>query len=90
MGQQQIDQQYYADRAMVERHMSNTASDPNIALIHKQLADRYEALAADIGQPRPKLTIAVGGRTSPQQCLPETDLRRNAKSGGLPLARRWP
>lgn len=61
MAHRQTDQQYYADRAMVERHMSNTASDPNIALIHKQLADRYEALAADVSQPRRKLTIAVGG-----------------------------
>ena len=43
---EQSDQDYYTARAAVERALSDTATDPAIAIIHTQLADRYEALAA--------------------------------------------
>ena len=57
----QTDREYYLDRASVERHMSNTASDPGAALIHRQLADRYEAFALGTRQPRAQLTLVVDG-----------------------------
>ena len=53
------DQDYYATRAGVERSLSETASDPNIALIIEQLAERYEALAAGNNEPRPRLHIVA-------------------------------
>ena len=53
----QTDREYYLDRASVERHLSNTASNPRAARVHQQLAERYEKLAAGSDQTRGKLTI---------------------------------
>ena len=57
---EQSDQEYYAVRAAVERALSDTATDPGIAIIHAQLADRYELLAAGLDSP-PLLRVAAGG-----------------------------
>ena len=57
---EQSDQDYYAARARVERALSDTATDPAIAIIHTQLADRYEALAAGLDS-MPQLLRVVGG-----------------------------
>jgi hypothetical protein len=57
----QSDREYFAERAIVERHMSSTASDPNVAIIHEQLADHYERMVTGGQRPRPKLSIAVRG-----------------------------
>lgn len=59
--QNQSDREYFAQRAVVERHMSATASDPNAAYVHEQLADHYEKMVASAQRPRPKLSIAVRG-----------------------------
>jgi hypothetical protein len=53
------DREYYATRASVERSLSETACDPGIALIHAQLADRYDKLASGLNEPGPRLHIAV-------------------------------
>jgi hypothetical protein len=60
----QSDREYYLDRASVERHLSKTASDPNAALVHKQLADRYEALADQPAGHRSGLTLVRMVQTS--------------------------
>ena len=54
------DREYFATRAGVERSLSETSHDPNLALIHEQLAKRYQALAAGHNEPRSRLQI-VGG-----------------------------
>jgi hypothetical protein len=60
---QQSDLDYYTARAAVERELSDSAPDPGIALIHTQLADRYEALAAGLTRPLPYLRVAGGADT---------------------------
>jgi hypothetical protein len=56
----QSDLEYYTSRAAVERALSDTAADPGIALIHTQLADRYELLAArEISSPRPLRVVTA-------------------------------
>ena len=57
----QSDREYFAERAIIERHMSATATDPNAAIVHEQLADHYERMGAGGHRPRPKLSIAVRG-----------------------------
>ena len=37
---------YYADRALAERHMMEVATDPRAMSSHAELAARYEALAS--------------------------------------------
>lgn len=37
---------YYADRALAERHMMEAATDPRAVSSHAELAARYEALAS--------------------------------------------
>ena len=59
------DREYYATRASVERSLSETACDPGIALIHAQLADRYDKLASGLNEPRPTLHIAVSADRRP-------------------------
>ena len=59
--QNESDREYFAQRAVIERHMSTTASDPNAAYVHEQLADHYEKIVAGAQRPRPKLSIAVRG-----------------------------
>jgi hypothetical protein len=60
----QTEREYYLDRASVERHLSNTASNRSAALVHKQLAERYERLASDFELPRSKLTIVSDNPTA--------------------------
>lgn len=55
------DREYFARRAIVERRMSMTAADANVAAIHERMADEYEKLLADLSVRRSKLTIAVSG-----------------------------
>lgn len=55
----QSDQEYFAERAIFERHMSAMASDPDVANIHEQMADEYEKLATGSQRRRPRLTIAA-------------------------------
>jgi len=57
---EQSDVEYYATRAALERALSDTATDPGIAIIHTQLADRYERLAAGLDSP-PRLRVADPG-----------------------------
>lgn len=40
---------YFASRELAERAMSQCASDGRAAVAHKELADRYEALAVVFG-----------------------------------------
>ncbi len=56
---EQSDLEYFATRAAVERALSETAADSSIALIHAQLADRYERLASGLNQPRPPFHIVA-------------------------------
>lgn len=49
---------YFQGRAQEERALSETAETPAIALIHSNLAERYERLARGTHN-RPKLHIAV-------------------------------
>lgn len=37
---------YYADRALAERHLMESATDPRAVSSHAELAARYEALAS--------------------------------------------
>jgi hypothetical protein len=54
---EQTDLEYFAARAATERQLSDTASEPSIALIHAQLADRYELLATGWDQQHPFLHV---------------------------------
>jgi len=40
---------YFASRALAEHAMSRRSSDQRAAAAHKELADRYEALARVLG-----------------------------------------
>jgi|GraSoiStandDraft_4_1057263.scaffolds.fasta_scaffold542104_1 hypothetical protein len=40
---------YFADREQYEREMSNRATNLQVAAVHSELADRYEALAVVFG-----------------------------------------
>lgn len=57
----QSDEEYYATRAAVERQLSDTAADPSTALIHAQLASRYELLAK--GHDSPGISLQLVGGT---------------------------
>lgn len=41
----QTDAQYFADRAAMERALSQSATDERAAAVHAELADRYDGLA---------------------------------------------
>jgi hypothetical protein len=45
------DAEYFRKRAVAERTLAVTASDPVVAAIHTQLAERYEALVGDAKRP---------------------------------------
>jgi len=40
---------YFVDRERVERTMSNRATNQQVAAVHTEMADRYEALATVFG-----------------------------------------
>ena len=40
---------YFADRELVERAMSRSASNQRVAAVHREMAERYEALAVVFG-----------------------------------------
>jgi len=43
---------YFVDREMVERTLSRLATDPRVAEVHSEMAERYEALALVFGGKR--------------------------------------
>jgi hypothetical protein len=45
------DTEYFRKRAVAERTLAVTASDPAVAAIHIQLAERYEALVSETKRP---------------------------------------
>jgi hypothetical protein len=45
------DREYFRERATVERALMSAASDPRVADIHHELAERYEALLRDGDRP---------------------------------------
>jgi hypothetical protein len=49
------DIEYFRKRAVAERTLAVTASDPAAAAIHHQLAERYEALLGDAKRPSLRL-----------------------------------
>ena len=53
------DVDYFRARAQEERELSETTADPAIALIHLNLARRYQRLATSETAGRPTLHIAV-------------------------------
>jgi hypothetical protein len=44
LGSTMSDNAYYAARAATERRMAETATDPEVAAVHWELASRYEKL----------------------------------------------
>ncbi len=50
--------EYFEARAANARTMASNAVDPQIAKIHKEMADRYDELAAHAGLERPALRMA--------------------------------
>ncbi|MEO5866682.1 MAG: hypothetical protein ABIS14_07660 [Sphingomonas sp.] len=56
------DREYYEARAEAARALSSNATDPGIAKIHGEMADRYELLAeaATPAAMRPKLHVSTG------------------------------
>jgi len=52
------DIEYYTERARAERELSERATDPLIAAIHAELANRYEKMAR--APKRPILHISSG------------------------------
>ena len=50
------DTKYFHRRALAERTLAVTASDPAVAAIHNQLAERYEALVSETKRPTLHLT----------------------------------
>ena len=55
------DSEYYRRRSASERAMAQAASDPRVAAIHHQLADRYEALVR--AGKRPTLRVVTDRAT---------------------------
>jgi len=53
------DVDYFRARAQEERALSEMTADPAIALIHSNLAQRYQRLVASETAGRPTLHIAV-------------------------------
>lgn len=51
------DKEYFAQRAIVERELSEAASDPRAAAVHAEMAQRFEELAS---AERPRLRIVAG------------------------------
>jgi len=51
---------YFLARAIEERESSRAAADSCAAAAHKELADRYERIAAELGAKRPTLHISAG------------------------------
>jgi hypothetical protein len=48
---------YFADRELAERAMSRSATSPRAAAVHREMAERYEALAVVFGaKPLAKLS----------------------------------
>jgi transposase len=45
------DKDYFRKRAAVERTLAEAASDPRVAPVHQELAERYEALVREGNRP---------------------------------------
>jgi hypothetical protein len=54
-------QGYYQCRARIARDLAAAATDPEIAAIHNEMADRYDLLAVDAAV-RPTLHLISGGK----------------------------
>ena len=52
--------EYLIARAIAERRMSQSATDPRAAAAHAELAARYEALAAEHDAEAPERSEAAG------------------------------
>jgi hypothetical protein len=56
----QGDMDYYRKRALQERELASTSTDAAVALIHRELAERYEVKIGDIeANPRSPAVRAV-------------------------------
>lgn len=53
-----INARYYEFRARKARELAAAASDPKVAAIHSEMADRYDALAIE-KKPRPSLRLVA-------------------------------
>jgi hypothetical protein len=51
------DAQYYLEKARTARERGTSIVDPDVAMVHHELARGYEALAST-AEARPKLTIS--------------------------------
>ena len=51
---------YFAARVAEERRRSESSTNLRVARVHRELAERYEALLAKL-RPRPELEIIDGG-----------------------------
>ena len=58
------DIKYFKQRALAERQLCDEAEDESVALIHENLAKRYERLAAGYDVDRPTLRIVTGNNQS--------------------------
>lgn len=54
----QLESDYFADRALVEQGLSRAAGDPKAAAAHAELAERYELLAEVFKSDHPTLKVA--------------------------------
>lgn len=50
------DLEYYARRAQTERESAARSTDPMIARLHRQMAERYEAIVAGTADNRLRMT----------------------------------
>ena len=51
------DHAYYASRANTAAQLADKASDPAIAAIHREMADKYRRLSEQAGKGRTKLHV---------------------------------
>ena len=59
----QSDLTYYTARAADERRLSESCANPRVARVHRQLAERYEALLVELRGGPPELEIVTSGRS---------------------------
>jgi hypothetical protein len=52
------DRDYFRKRAAIERALAEAASDPRVAPVHQELAERYEALVREGERPTLRIVAA--------------------------------
>ena len=57
------DREYFSARGAQERRLSESCANKRVAGIHRELAERYEALLAELQGGRPSLEIVDGGNS---------------------------